>query len=264
MLNCTKLFTLFLLLALLLSACGESEPYSPFAGMNFIKEYGWKNTDNLMACPFVDLNTVEAVTEYSCTVILGEVTAIHDVVANEMGDFVFYYTVAIQEVLYDRDQNKTVGEELIVSSTEGVLLANEAKALLANSLHAKKYGILQGEYGENDYIRCSYYDAIPIQVGETYLMYLTDRYYAEEAVYAEIGQQYLYLCRDNTLYGGREGEKLSVTLPEMKKQVEKQMAQRTGRADEIGHNAFLYELGEKQAAERKAQREAQESSKPQN
>lgn len=218
--------------------------------MNFVKEYGWTDSSQIMASPIADTNNPEAIAELSSQVVICEISALDRAIVNGIGDLHFYYTATIKEILYDRDLIFTVGDSITVSSSEGILPANEAKALYHDSAYAKKYGVMQGEYSADDYVRSSFDNAIPIQVGETYLMYLTDRYFAREKVYAENGQQYLYLCKDNTLYAGREGIKTDVTLEKMKMQVSKQMAARTGRADEIGHSAYLNELGKRQAEER--------------
>lgn len=248
MLNKKSVFaTLFLVLITFVS-CGDA--YSPFAEMNFVKEYGWTDSSQIMASPIADTNNPEAIAELSSQVVICEISALDRAIVNGIGDLHFYYTATIKEILYDRDLIFTVGDSITVSSSEGILPANEAKALYHDSAYAKKYGVMQGEYSADDYVRSSFDNAIPIQVGETYLMYLTDRYFAREEVYAENGQQYLYLCKDNTLYAGREGVKTDVTLEKMKMQVSKQMAARTGRADEIGHSAYLNELGKRQAEER--------------
>lgn len=221
--------------------------------MKFVKEYGWEDGSSVMGSPIADTNTPEAVAELSSQVVICEITALDRAIVNEIGDLHFYYTATVKEILYDRDSIFAIGDSITVSSSEGVLPANAAKALYQDSAYAKKYGVMQGEYGINDYVRSSFDNAIPIQDGETYLMYLTDRYFAREKVYAENGQQYLYLCKDNTLYVGREGIKTDVTLEKMKVQVSKQMAARTGRADEIGHSAYLNELGKQQAEEHNRQ-----------
>lgn len=247
---------IFLCLLVFLSACNET--YSPFSGMNIVHEYGWEDTSSLMASytwnPAL-FDTVEVITELSSQVVVCKIEKLNNVKINAFDELHYYYTVTIEEVLFDKDQIFKIGDQITVSSSEGILPANQAKALYENSAHAKKFGVLQGEYGENDYVRSSYYNGIPIQVGETYLMYLTDRYYKTEKVYSENGGEFLYLCRGNAVYTGREGVKHSLTLSELKNQISAQLELRTGRADEIGEIAYINELGEQQAAAARAAEE---------
>ncbi len=43
---------------------------------------------------------------------------------------------------------------------------------MKNNATAKKLNILQGEYNDNEYITSSTWDAVPIEVGKTYIMFI--------------------------------------------------------------------------------------------
>ncbi|MBQ3126546.1 MAG: hypothetical protein IJC15_05690 [Clostridia bacterium] len=232
-----------------LASCSQNGDL--FDDTNFVREYGWIDGTQVMGSPVADTNNPEAVAELSSQVVICEINALERAIVNGVGDLHFYYTATVKEILFDRDDALSVGDTITISSSEGIISANTAKALYNNSAYSQKYGVLQGTYAPNEFVRSSFDNAIPIQAGETYLMYLTDRYFLQEKVYAENGGQFLYLIQNNKVYTGRNGEKNSLTLGKLKQEVGAQMAARTGRADEIGHSAYLTELGQKQQEAKK-------------
>ena len=98
-------------------------------------------------------------------------------------------------------------------------------------------------------------DAIPIEVGKRYLIYMSDEYLASEGVYAEDGYSYLYEIDGNTVRYGMDALTDSRTPEELIAAVEAQIASRTGRADEIGSSQYIDELGKAQAAAQREQAE---------
>ncbi len=124
-----------------------------------------------------------------------------------------------------------------------------AAELIADTPRAKKLGILQGEYTDEDYIISSTWNAIPVEVGNCYLMYLDDDYLVSEGVYAESGRSYLYEYHDQVVYSGRDMIKIESSLSEILETVSGYISMRTGRADEIGDTAYMMELGERQSQE---------------
>ena len=142
--------------------------------------------------------------------------------------------------------NINIGDIIPVTSSEGIMKASEAAKMIKDSPRAKKFGILQGKYNDNDYITSSTWDAIPIEVGKTYIMFITDRYYADEGVYAESGRSFLFEVEEQSVYSSRAMTRNKKTTNDIVSEILAQIEVRTGRADEVGVDQYMIELGEKQ------------------
>lgn len=219
----------------------ESEYTKP--PRTIIKTYGYLEP---MGMQIADVNHYEAVTELSSQIVLCSVSNLVEVTVTETGSFSFCYEIEILDTLLDIGSRLQIGDTIKITSSEGILKATEAAALVADTAQAKKFGILQGEYAEDEYIASSTWNAIPIEVGHNYLMYLNDAYLEKEGVYAESGRSYLYEYHGQTVYSGRDMIKNEQSLKEILKTVSHYITLRTGRADEIGDDAYILELGEQQ------------------
>ena len=224
---------------------GEPEYVKPTR--TIVKQYGYLEP---MGMQIADVNNYEAVTELSSQIVLCRVNGLAEVEISQSGQFSFCYEIEILDTLLDVGDRLQIGDTVRVTSTEGILKATEAAALVADTARAKKYGILQDAYAEEDYIASSTWNAIPIEVGNCYLMYLNDAYLEKEGVYAESGRSYLYEYHGQTVYSGRDITKNDLTLTEIMETVGSYISMRTGRADEIGDDAYIDELGEKQQREK--------------
>lgn len=234
----------FLLITIfLLSSCNmQSEAQTT---KNIVEEFGFVD---MLADEIADINSMEAITEISSQIILCEVKDRTEMIWTETNMFNFTYEVEVIEVYLDTHDNLEPGDIITVSSSEGLVPAKEAAEIVSETPRAQKLGILQGEYNDNDYIRCSAWDAIPIEVGKTYLMYLDDCYLEREGKYAESGRTYLFEYADNAVYQKRNMEDTGLSFHEILTQVKDHIDKRTGRADEIGYYPYLEELGRQQAA----------------
>lgn len=234
---------------LLLSSCGTaSDSATPETDERIIvEEFGY--IEPSMSSRIADINNLEAITELSSHVIVGKVTDIEDITYTEIGLFNFQYAVEVTDLLMDARNSLTIGDRLSVTSSEGILKAADAAAMVADTPRAKKLGILQGAYADNEYILSSTYDAIPIEVGKTYLMFLSDEYLENEGVYAESGRMFLYEIEDQVVHTGRAMTLSEDSTDDVIDTIMAQIALRTGRADEIGSSAYMWELAERQAAD---------------
>lgn len=213
---------------------------------NIVETFGYIEP---MGSQIADVNNYEAITELSSQIVLCEVKELVDVTVTETGLFSFRYEIEILDILLDVGDRLQTGDTVQITSSEGILKALDAAALIADTPRAKKLGILQGEYTEEDYIISSTWDAIPIEVGNCYLMYLDDDYLESEGVYAESGRSYLYEYHNQTVYSGRNMTKSESNLSAILDTVNSYISMRTGRADEIGDTAYMMELGERQSQE---------------
>ena len=153
-----------------------------------------------------------------------------------MGQINFKYSVKVLDIIMDVDDSLKIGDTITVSSSEGIMKASEAAELVKDDPVAKKLNILQGEYSDNEYITSSTWDAVPIEVGKTYIMFITDRYLETEGLYSESGRSFLFEC-DNS------------KTDDIIEKIKAQAALRTGRADEVGASQYMTELGERQRNE---------------
>jgi len=213
---------------------------------NIVETFGYIEP---MGSQVADVNNYEAITELSSQVVLCEVKKLLDVSVTDVGLFSFRYEIEISDILLDVGDRLEIGDTVQITSSEGILKAVDAAELIADTPRAKKLGILQGEYTDEDYIISSTWNAIPIEIGNSYLMYLDDDYLETEGVYAESGRSYLYEYHDQVVYSGRDMIKIESSLSGILETVSGYISMRTGRADEIGDTAYMMELGERQSQE---------------
>ncbi len=236
-------------------SCGEARDEVPEkTAYNIVKDYGFRDDADLMWYRAVDTNSPEIVTELSVGVVKCRVVSLEDIdydVTRHTAPH-FEYTVEIAEVLLDVKGALHVGDSVCVRSTEGVMTVPEIVEVIGQKAKYKKLGLPEGEYGENDYIRSSIYDAVPMRVGHTYILFLSDKFLEDKGYYTEAGQSCLYeytedgsvyVTRDRVLY--ENGDLSCLT-----EQLAAQIARRTGRADEIGADAYMAELAAARQAER--------------
>ncbi len=235
---------LFFCLPLSLAAC-RTTPSEP--QRSIVETFGYRTAPS-MATRIADVNFPEAVTELSSQIIICTIDSMDAMRYTDIGLWNFTYSVTVEEILMDTHGRLTIGDQIHMTSGEGIAKAADAAAIIRNTPRAQKLGILQGDYGDNDYIVSSTWDAIPIEVGKRYLIYMSDEYLASEGVYAEDGYSYLYEIDGNTVRCGLDALTDSRTPEELIAAVEAQIASRTGRADEVGSSQYIDELGKAQAA----------------
>lgn len=240
-----KIF-LFFVVCLVASSCACSAPdYTPLDGKNIVKSEIHKEFS--MSSWIADVTTFDAVNELSTQIVKCKIVEIDYLEPTVFSTISFKYNVEIEEIYLDVGKRLSVGDVVTVSSNNGIVKASEAEKLFKNSAAASKYGILQdGPYAENDYIVYSMFDGIPIEVGNTYVLYLTDDYLDTENVYADIGYSYSYVITDSGVYGGADIVKLNMNEEELRNLVKKGISKRTGRVQEVGRNQYISELAAEQ------------------
>ncbi len=224
-----KLFLFLLSAVMLFSSCAEEK-----TERNIVAKFGFSRDD---ALSFTSIDyTVDIITEVSSHIAAVEIVDVKYGALEELsGDFK-YEAKVVKEFLDTTDTVKK-GDILLVQCNEGIMPARDAQTLMAET-GAELY--LTGEYGENDWIIASNHNALPVEVGKTYLMFLTDDYLEAHGMYAECGSQYLFEYMGGlfpSLYAENE-DASAVTLDDVKSAVKK----RTGRADEIGMESYILEL----------------------
>lgn len=210
-----------------------------------VEEFGYVTPS--MSSQIADVNNLEAVTELSSHIIKCKVISLDDIKYTDINIFNFEYSVEIIDILLDVNDSLDIGDVIPVTSSEGIIKATDAAALIKDTPRAQKLGILQGEYQENEYITSSTWDAIPIEVGKTYIMFVTDRYLADEGVYSESGRSFLYEVSEQTVFSSRTMSMNERSTNDLLDDIFSQIELRSGRVDEVGASQYMRELGEQQA-----------------
>ena len=207
-----------------------------------------------MASEIADVNNIEAVTEMATQILLVNINKLEKVSVTQLYLLDFTYDATIEKIYMDISGKLKKGDSITVTSPQGIIKGTEFVKLAKNSKHAQKYGYANREYTENDYIISSVFDGIPIEEGKKYIMYLSDDYLEKYSVYPDIGRMYLYEYTYGVLYKGSDYIKMNVSIKELEAQISKDIKNRTGRADEIGVDAYIDELGELQRKARAEKR----------
>ena len=234
-----------MILTSMMSSCGVISNQFNDEKKIIVEEFGYVNPS--MSSQIADVNNLEAVTELASHIIKCKVKSLDDITYNDINLFNFKYSVEVIDIMLDVNDTLKSGDIISVTSSEGIMKASDAAAMIKDTPRAKKLGILQDEYQDNEYITSSTWDAIPIEVGKTYIMFITDRYLADEGVYAESGRRFLYEVEEQTAFSGRAMTADAKSTNDILNDIASQIELRTGRVDEVGAEQYIRELGERQA-----------------
>ncbi len=237
------------LIAALTITCfaGSCENVSQVDDRVIVKEFGYSAQS--MTSQVADVNNLEAVTELSSQVIKCEIVSLDDASVNELGVLSFKYSVKVLDIIMDINDSLEIGDTITVSSSEGIMKASEAAELMKGNATAKKLNILQGEYNDNEYITSSTWDAVPIEVGKTYIMFITDWYLESEGLYSESGRSFLFEYDGQNVVHERSAVMSQKSTDDIVDEIKAQVELRTGRVDEVGAAQYMNELGERQRNE---------------
>ncbi len=250
-----KLLTLALVL-LMLASCAAPEP-SESASIQperyfvhtQIKET-WSDLEEYM----IDVSDPEIVLERTTLLVMAEIQSADSLTYN--GSCHFGYTAEIRKIYHDSAQSLKTGDSISLHSTEGIMKAADAAALIEYPLTFKGKKILTGTYGDSDYILSSQWNAVPMEVGKTYILYLSSETLQQRGYYTECGYSLLYETDGERIYTGTDRERFKSgiwreesdrTLADVEKEIEDQLAARKGYVDELGYDLYesmLYDLAE--------------------
>lgn len=241
------MLTVFALCAMLFCSCSQTEEYDPWEGKNIVKS---DVQSGELTSWMADTREFDAVNELSTQVIKCKVKGINKLETTVMGTISFKLDVEVEDIYLDIGDQLNVGDSIVISTNNALMTANDVLEKLSVS-DARNYNILQdGPYGENDYVLYSAFDGTPMELNGSYIIYLTDRYFDSEGVYADIGYSHVYAIKDSGIYVGDDITKSDMNERELIKFVKDGIEARTGRVQEVGEDQYLSELAERQAAER--------------
>lgn len=243
-----QLLTL-VLAAVMLCSCTAAEPDMPAAETevrNYVSTHikeTWSNLEEYM----VDISEPEIVLERTTQLLMVEIQSVDSLTFT--GSCHFGYTGKIRKIYHDSSESLKTGDCIPLRSTEGVMKAADAAELVKYPLTFKGQKILTGTYTDNDYILSSQWNAVPMEVGGTYIVYLSSETLQREGYYTECGYSLLYETVGDMIYTGTDRILSEKTLTDVEKEIENQLASRKGRVDELGYSLYSYELHEIAAGE---------------
>ena len=235
------------------ASCSVDE-YDPLEGKNVVQSLGGKE---VMGSFVADINNIEATTELSTQIVKCKILDMEKIDVYNTSNLNFLFNAEIEEVYFDVNSgidNKTsdslsAGDKIVISTGDAVVKATVAAEALKGKSDAKFLTMQSEDYKENDYIVCSMWDSIPVEAGNSYILYLTDEFLESEGAYTEVGRMFTWGILNGDMYYGVDFIKSDMSLSEVEAQIAENVANRTGRVDQIGRNEYLTELGKLQAEE---------------
>ena len=245
-----KRIVILLILLLSLNAC--TEVYPPQSNI-YVYDVGYNPVPDKRG-------TRETVTELSTQIVVCTLRKREIVRWDAANGFQSLYTAEIGDVLMDVRGTMAVGDEIRFSSYNGLIPAAEAAEFLeetdgyANRAEWQKLASDLRAAPEDSFIRSSGYDGIPLAVGNTYLLYLSDwgmEPYRKEMgtdialiegpddFFTESGLSHMYELRRGKVYRGRDTALMEITEKQLKEQIRDHISRRTGIAHEIGVFPYL-------------------------
>ncbi len=248
-----KLLT-FALAAVMLCSCTAAEPDMPAAETevrNYVSTHikeTWSDLEEYM----VDISEPEIVLERTTQLLMVEIQSVDSLTYT--GSCHFGYTGKITKIYHDSSESLKIGDSISLRSTEGVMKAADAAELVKYPLTFKGQKILTGTYTDDDWILSSQWNAVPMEVGGTYIVYLSSETLQREGYYTECGYSLLYETDGDLIYTGTDREHFLAgtyrvlsdkTLEDVEKEIAAQLTSRKGYVDELGHDLYesmLYDL----------------------
>lgn len=194
-------------------------------------------------------------TEVASQIVMCKITELDEVQYTAHNGLWFAYTAEVQEIYLDSSASLAVGDTIHLKSDSGMVSINDLLLYHIRYQDADLLGIdLRASYSDRAYLAASWGESIPIEVGQTYIVYLSDEaVYQKVGYYYEMGDSYLYECDGNTVWYGRDMKRHALTTEELIEQIKKRVSTRSGRCDEIGYIAYLDELMQQQESESETQ-----------
>ena len=240
-----KIYIAFTVISLLLIvSCSHYTPIDD--NRIIIGRFGADNYDTGMATRIADTSSLEARIELSTHVIKGKICAVSNIILTDTHELNFTYEVEVKDIYLNVGNQLNINDKILVSSTEGIIPASIALEKFGRDMYINKIGMFdRRDFNDNEYVVSSNYNAIPLEIGNEYIILLNDSYLETEQVFAESGYSYMYEIRDGYAISGVNRDKIE-TESEVIDMLVDQIEKRTGRADVIGYFSYISELGEKQ------------------
>ncbi|MHC1693956.1 MAG: hypothetical protein AB9835_01480 [Eubacteriales bacterium] len=142
---------------------------------------------------------------------------------------IFTYTASIEELYFDRDDKFNNKKEITFISSNGYIKASDYINDMQKSERAKKLGILDKDYNDNDYFICSWYDTIVYEPNKTYMIFLCDNGLGD---YVQASDEYLYEISADNLLKNADKKTYDKTLAEFENELKTAVKNRKGELDQ--------------------------------
>ena len=207
-----------------------------------IQKYGFSGG---MADISVDLNNFVDITEMSSQIIECTVIETKNIKVNDLFDLVFTYSIKVDDIFLDTSGKLKNGDVLEIMTTEGYIKAADIYPLMLekDAERARKLGLFTDrDYKPNEYVLSSSWDAIPMEVGRTYIVYLTDQFFDKQGVYSECGYSYLFDVTESDVYWRSDLILYDLKRSDLITTIQGYISARTGRADQLGWSQYMAEV----------------------
>ncbi|MBQ8333592.1 MAG: hypothetical protein IJX93_07455 [Clostridia bacterium] len=219
-----KKFICLLLAAVLLCSCAAETLPEETAAETVVRNYvdiRRKETWYDLECIATDYSLIENIIPESTQILMLRVDSVKEVLYT--GSYHFEYGCEILKIYHDDSASLKVGDSISVFTTEGSMKASDAAALIRYPLtyHGKK--TLTESYTDSDYISSSHFNAVPIEIGGTYIVYLSSDSLERYGYYNEIGYSYLYEAVGENIYTSSERVLSEKKLEDVEKEIDNQL-----------------------------------------
>ena len=213
-----QLLTL-VLAAVMLCSCTAAEPEET-DGRNYV-DISRKETWYSMEYFETDSSLIENIIPAATQILMVRADTVNDLLYT--GSYHFEYGCEILKIYHDDSASLRVGNSISVFTTEGSMKASDAAAILRYPMTYHGAKVLTEPCADNDYISSSHFNAVPIETGRTYIVYLSSDSLETYGYYREIGYSYLYEVVGEDIYTGSERILSEMTLADAEKEIAEQL-----------------------------------------
>ena len=216
-----QLLTL-VLAAVMLCSCTAAEPEETAAGTevrNYV-DISRKETWYSMEYFETDSSLIENIIPAATQILMVRADTADDLLYT--GSYHFEYGCEILKIYRDESASLHVGDSISVFTTEGNMKASDAAAILRYPMTYHGSKVLTEPCTDNDYISSSHFNAVPIEIGRTYIVYLSSDSLETCGYYDEIGYSYLYEVVGEDIYTGSERILSEMTLADAEQEIAEQ------------------------------------------
>ena len=237
-----RLAALFLS-AIFLASCGDALIVEPrMVSLDIRSEGGYLT--NMIFEDRIKWSELSDVVELSDGAVVAVVRELSGFDRGERGaSMEFTYTIEPTEVLFDTTGELTVGGGIEMMSNEGALTF-ETLAPVLDERELEFVTMLWNDQPENGWMLASMHDVIPIEIGRSYVFFLSKK----GRGWTESGREYLWEVMDGRPVTG-DGTAKAYDDNYTMEAVREAVTARTGRCDEIGEEAYEAEMLARQTKE---------------
>lgn len=233
-----KRLLVMLVLMLFISGCADTDLIVPVRNVAVHRCRNWYDLCYFDGSHVTDV--LRDAVELAEVIVIARAEALTEAEGDLPGALRLTHRLNAETVLFDRDGRLEDGASFEMHGLNGAATIGALAAV-----HAQPERIEAAGHDAEAYYIASECGAIPIEVGHTYLLFLT--YDAEDAVYLPVGYEFQCEYIDGRLVSG---DGMTKWRPDYNyEEILTAVEARTGRADEIGADAYRKEAYARKQAE---------------